>query len=345
MRTLVTGHKGYLGYHVVADLLAAGHGVRGIDADWFRACDFPNYPSDQAVRAIPAITKDIRVLEERDLEGFDAVIHLAGLSNDLLGDLDPELTFEINHKASVRLARQAKSAGVSRMVLASSCSVYGAGGEDMIDENALLRPQTAYARSKLDMETDIASLAGAGFCPVFLRGGTIYGLSPRIRFDLVVNNLTAWATATGRVLLKSDGRAWRPLTHVRDMASAFAAMLEQPLGKIRGQAYNVAITSQNFRIVEIARLIAAHLPECRIEFQRAGNRDTRNYRVSGEKLTRQLGAGWHRFDLEAGVVELLGELARTKIAPDDFEGPRFQRLAHLQKLMEQGKLDRKLFPA
>ncbi|MBC7172328.1 MAG: SDR family oxidoreductase, partial [Polyangiaceae bacterium] len=221
MRVLLTGHKGYIGTVLAPMLEAAGHEVHGLDSDIFERCTFGAPP-----REIPWTRKDIRDVELRDVEGFDAVIHLAGLSNDPLGDLDPALTYEINHHATVRLAELARRAGVHRFLFSSSCSNYGASdGESILDEESELRPVTPYGKAKALAEQDLAALADSRFCPVYLRNATAYGVSPRLRFDLVLNNLVAWAHTTGAVHLKSDGSAWRPLVHIEDISRAFLALL------------------------------------------------------------------------------------------------------------------------
>ena len=340
MRVLVTGHRGYLGTPVCQALAAAGHDVSGLDADFYRKCTFPSGNSGLPA-GYASTMKDIRDVQPDDLEGIDALIHLAGLSNDPLGDFNPGLTVAINHRASVRLAALARDAGISRMLLASSCSVYGASNNSVLDEESELAPVTPYARSKLDMELEIGALASDEFSPVFLRSGTVYGISPRIRFDLVVNNLTAWACATGKVRLKSDGLAWRPIVHVRDVARAFAAVLELPASHVSAKALNVVHSNQNYQIRDIAKHIAAGIEGATISFDANASADTRNYRVSGERLKSMIG-DWNRMTLNKGIEELVSALADNPVPVDDFEGPRYQRLAHLKALIEQGKLDKTL---
>ncbi len=238
MKILVTGHKGYIGAVMVPMLLQEGHTVCGLDCDWFEHSTFGEPPIE-----IPSKKKDLRDVEPSDLDGFDAVIHLAALSNDPLGDLNPGLTYEINHIASVRLAKLAKGSGVKRFLFSSSCSTYGAaGGDALLTEEAELRPVTPYGISKVLVERDLLKLADSSFSPVFLRNATAYGVSPRLRFDLVLNNLVAWASATGRIYIKSDGTPWRPIVHIEDIGLAFIAALAVPTSLISGQAFNIGST-------------------------------------------------------------------------------------------------------
>ena len=247
MRVLVTGHRGYIGAVLVPRLLAAGHDVTGLDVDLYRGCDFGAPP-----RAVTSLDVDVRSVLPEHCEGFDAVIHLAALSNDPLGDMNPELTYDINHRASVRLARAAKEAGVARFLFSSSCSLYGAGGDAPLDETAAFNPVTPYGESKILTEQDVAKLADDDFSPVYLRNATVYGASPRLRADLVVNNLTGYALTTGEVLIKSDGSPWRPLVHVEDVCAAFEALLEAPRDVVHDQAFNVGRNSENYRIRDVA---------------------------------------------------------------------------------------------
>lgn len=335
MKVLVTGHRGYVGSVMVPVLVAAGHAVCGLDADLYERCDFAQ---GGALAAIPERRKDVRDVEASDVEGFDAVIHLAALSNDPLSDLDPELTFEINHRASVRLARLARDAGVRRFLFASSCSNYGAAGADMVDENSPLNPVTAYGVSKMRVEQDVSALANADFCPVFFRPATAYGLSPRLRFDIVLNNLVAWAVTTRRIHLKSDGSPWRPIVHVEDIARAFAAGLAAPEDIVRNEAFNVGRTDQNFRIREIARIVADVVPGCSLEYAKDAGPDTRSYRVSFEKIARTLPGFKPRWDARRGAEQLYGAYVAAGLSLKDFEGPRYQRIAHVKALIAGGAL-------
>ena len=283
MRVLVTGHNGYIGTILVPMLQAHGHEVVGLDTDYFRSCLFTG-----AVPAIEGIAKDIRDVEAGDVAGFDAIIHLAGLSNDPLGDYRPHLTVDINETAAVKLARLAKAAGVSRFLFASSCSNYGAGGADFLDENAAFNPVTPYGVSKVQVEAALSQLADADFSPTYLRASTAYGVSPLLRFDLVINNLTAWAFTTGLVYLKSDGTPWRPVVHVEDIALSYVAALHAPREAIHNEAFNVGTTTENYQIRELAEIVRDVVPNCRIEFAPDAGPDTRCYRVDCNKIARVL---------------------------------------------------------
>jgi nucleoside-diphosphate-sugar epimerase len=298
MKVLVTGHKGYIGTILTPMLITRGHEVIGLDSDLYRHCTFGDDPP-----AVTEIKKDIRDIELADMSGLDSVIHLAGLSNDPLGDLDPDLTYEINHKASVRLAQLAKKADVKRFVFSSSCSTYGAAGEDMINEEAPFNPVTPYGRSKVMAEKDLAGLADADFSPVYLRSATAYGLSPRLRFDLVLNNLVAWAYTTGRIHLKSDGTPWRPIVHIEDISRAFTAVLEAPRDVIHNQAFNVGSNDQNYQIIDIAKSLKNLMPAYEIEFAEGARPDTRCYRVDFSRIAAKLPGFNVKWNAEGGKQE------------------------------------------
>jgi len=334
VRLLVTGHKGYIGTVMVPLLLGAGHEVVGLDSDLFQQCTF--CPGIQDVRELQV---DLRDVQRTHLEGFDAVIHLAALSNDPLGDLNPEITYAINHAASVRLARLAKDAGVPRFLYSSSCSSYGQAGDDLVDETADLHPITAYAISKVRVEQDVATLADDGFSPTFLRNATAYGVSPRLRFDLVLNNLVAWAHAKGRVHIKSDGTPWRPIVHIEDISRAFLAVLTAPREVIHNQALNVGQTEENYRVRELAEIVQEVVPGSRIEYAADGGPDPRCYRVDFGRISRLLPEWKPQWNARRGAEELYAAYRSAGLVLEDCEGPRFKRIDHLKQLLATGRVD------
>ena len=338
MRVLVTGDKGYIGAVLVPMLLHEGHAVEGLDADWFAGSAFGELPAK-----IPSQRKDLRDVEVSDLEGFDAVIHLAALSNDPLGDFDAALTDEINHLASIRLATLAKEAGIARFLFSSSCSTYGAaGGDTLLNEEAPLRPVTAYGVSKVRVEEGLAKLADASFSPTFLRNATAYGVSARLRFDIVLNNLVAWAFTTGRIHIKSDGTPWRPIVHIEDIGRVFIAMLTAPRELIHCQAFNVGVTTENYQIRELAEIVNEIIPGCEIEYAQDGGPDPRCYRVDFNKLARTLPECKLQWTARKGAEELYTAIQQYGLKLDEFEGPRYRRISHIQELLSTGRLDSSL---
>src|SRR5713226_5742213 len=334
MRILVTGHKGYIGA-VLAPLFAAeGHEVVGLDSDLFEQCTF-----GEPLREFPSIRKDLRDVELADLKGFDAVVHLAGLSNDPLGNLNPELTYEINYAASCRLAELAKRAGIQRFLFSSSCSTYGAAGDKILNEEADFNPVTPYGRSKVLVEQDVAKLADAGFSPTFLRNATAYGVSPRLRFDLVLNNLVAWAVTTGRVYIKSDGTPWRPIVHIADITRAFLAVLAAPRELVHNRAFNVGRSEENYQIRDLAEIVKETVPGCRIDYAPDAGPDTRCYRVDFSRIAKTLPKFKPQWDARRGAQELYEAYQRVGLRLEDFEGPRYKRIDHIQQLLAAGRLD------
>lgn len=334
MRILVTGHCGYIGTMLTSVLTAAGHDVVGLDSGLFELCTFGSEPP-----SIPALRKDIRDVRLLDLDGFRAIVHLAGLANDPLGDLNPAITYEINHSASVRLARLAKEIGVPRFIFSSSCSNYGAAGDAIMSEDAELRPVTPYAVSKVLVERDVAALADDAFSPTFLRNATAYGVSPRLRFDLVLNNLVAWAYTTGRVYVKSDGSPWRPIVHIEDISRAVLAVLEAPREAVHNQAINIGRTDENYRIRDLAEIVSQTVPGCRVDYASDGGPDKRSYRVDFSKVSKLLPEFEPRWTARRGAQELFDAYTKIGLKLEEFEGPRYKRIDHVKYLLETGHLD------
>jgi nucleoside-diphosphate-sugar epimerase len=337
MRVLLTGHHGYIGSLLTKMLLQAEHQVTGLDCDFFLQNRFVGELAD-----VPSLRKDLREIELGDLEGYDAVLHLAALSNDPLGDINPQLTYEINFHATTRLARLSKQVGVKRFVFSSSCSMYGAAGSDMLDESAPFHPVTPYAESKVLAERELTNLADSQFSPVFLRNTTAYGVSPFMRFDVVLNNLVAWAHTTGRVRIQSDGTPWRPLIHIEDICRAFLAVLDAPRELIHNQAFNVGITQENYQVRDLADIVKQTVPGCTIEYAADGAPDPRSYRVDFSKIKNTLPGFQPEWSVRRGAEELYAACRDARLTLEDFDGPRFKRITHIRKLLAEGQLDLQL---
>ena len=334
MRVLVTGHDGYLGTILTERLRAYGHEVAGLDTGLFADCVLGPPPTP-----IPTLRTDLRDVDASQLIGFEAVAHLAALCNDPLGNLDPQLTYDINHRATVRLAAAAKAAGVTRFLFSSSCSLYGASGTTALDETAAFAPVTPYGESKILSEQGLLELADDDFSPVCLRNATAYGFSPRLRGDLVVNDLTAHALLTGEVRLLSDGSAWRPLVHADDIAAAFVALLEVPRERVHGKAYNIVQSAENYLIRDVATMVAEVVSGSRVTFAEGAGTDLRNYRVSGDLIAREVPEFRPQWTLRKGVEQLVEAYQRWGLTIEEFTGPRHQRLARIRELQQAGELD------
>ncbi len=339
MRVLVTGHNGYIGAIMLRVLRANGHEVVGQDTFYFEDCTL----GEEEEESVPSIRKDVRDLTVEDLESFDAVVHLAALSNDPLGEVNTDWTYEINHLASVNLAKLAKEAGVRRFLYSSSCSLYGtAGGDEILDENAPFKPLTPYAISKVRSEAGISKLADSGFSPVSLRNATAYGVSPRLRADVVLNNLVCWAHCTGKICIMSDGTPWRPIVHIEDIANAFVAALVAPKEKIHNQAFNVGVNGENYQVRELAEIVRETVVGSEVEYAEGGSPDPRSYRVDFSKLHRALPDYKSKWNARRGAEELYATFQKVGLTLDDFQGQRYIRVKHLSHLLDTGTLDNTL---
>jgi nucleoside-diphosphate-sugar epimerase len=337
MKVLLTGHRGYIGVEMVPALRAAGHEVVGLDTGYYDECDFGSPPDET-----PELKIDMRDVTVEHCRGFDAVIHLGALSNDPLGDLNRELTYDINLRASVNLARAAKEAGVKRYLFSSSCSLYGAGGDSFLDETAAFHPQTAYGESKVRVEQEVSKIADDTFTPVYLRNATAYGVSRRLRADIVVNNLVGHAVTTGKVLLQSDGSPWRPLVHIGDIIHAFNCCLTAPIASVHNQAFNVGRKNENFRIREVAETVAAVVPGSEVTFAPGASADTRDYRVDFTKIETKLPGYQPTWTLRKGVEELYAAYKNHHLSKDEWQGPRYYRLKTIKGLQDRGLIDAEL---
>lgn len=333
-RVLITGHNGYVGSVMAPLMLEAGYEVTGFDTNYYAECTLV----PDAVR-VPAIQKDLRDVAARDLEGFDAIVHLGALSNDPIGNLSAEWTEQINFRASVRLAELAKQAGVPRLLFSSSCIMYGMSEAAVVTEASPLDPKTEYARSKVKAEQAISQLADANFSPVFLRNGTIYGLSPRMRFDTVLNNLVGAAVTTGKITLQSDGKPWRPVAHVEDISRAFLHVLQAPREAIHNQAFNNGENRMNYQVIEMARIVAETVPGGTVECLADPGADQRTYKTDFGKFARAFPDFQFRWTVREGAKELYEACTAMKLTREDFIDRKFTRLKWLRYLMDSGRLD------
>jgi nucleoside-diphosphate-sugar epimerase len=339
MRVLVTGNRGYIGSVLCGELFKEGFEVVGLDANFYNNCNFYklNY-------SIPQITKDVRNITKEETAGFEAVIHLAALSNDPIGELSPQLTQDINCQASINLAKLAKENGVKRFIFSSSCSIYGQSGANFIDESGEPNPLTEYAKSKVKAEEGISKLADNNFSPVFLRNATVYGVSPMLRVDLVLNNLVGWAYTTGKIKIMSDGTPWRPLIHIQDICQAFIVSLKAPKNLVHNEVFNIGKNSENYQIKDIADIIKEVLPESKIEYTGEHGADSRTYKVDFTKAENTLGEYFRpQRNIKQGVKELVGAYKQANFKFEDFQSYKFTRLKKIKMILNTGQFDASLF--
>ena len=332
LRILVTGHNGYIGSILCRLLMDAGHDVVGLDSYLFESCTF-----GMDVPDVASIRKDIRDVTLDDLEGVQAICHLAGISNDPVGDLDPEVTYEINHRASVRLAELGVLIGVERFVFSSSCSIYGSAPGGWVDEESEINPVTPYGHSKIRVENDLSLMASDRFSPVFLRNATAYGVSPRLRADLVLNNMVGYSVTQGRVLMTSDGTPWRPLVHIEDISRAFLAVVEAPREAIHNSVFNVGTTAENYQILDLAAIVERTVPGAQFEMAPSAGPDIRNYRVDCDKIGSVVPNFKPKWTVEAGVRELYEAFKRARLTEDEFLG-HLLRIRHIKSEQDSGRL-------
>ncbi len=338
MKILVTGHHGYIGSVTAPLLAAAGHDVVGLDTMFYEGCDLLPERTE-----VPTLRRDVRDIEPPELEGFDAVVHLAALSNDPLGDFNPELTREINFGGTMRLARAAKAAGARRFVFASSCSMYGAADTGAaVDETAPLMPLTAYAESKVRSEEALQDLADSDFCPVYMRNATAYGVSPRMRIDIVLNNLSGWALTTGRVKILSDGTPWRPLVHIEDISRATLALVEAPDALVANEAFNIGLDAENYQVRDLAQFVHDEVEDCVVEYAGTGDPDARSYRVDFGKFARGFPDAGLSWNAREGAREIVAAYREAGLTLAEFEGDRYIRLKRLRALLASEELDSEL---
>jgi nucleoside-diphosphate-sugar epimerase len=342
LRVLVTGHLGYIGTVLTPLLLRAGHDVVGLDSDLYSGCTFGPL---SRIADVPTIRKDLRDIEISDLKGFDAIAHLAALSNDPLGDIDASCTYEINLRGSIRLAELARTAGVRRFIFSSSCSVYGAAGDDFLDESAAFNPVTPYGESKVGFEQAVRELATDSFSPTFLRNATAYGASPRLRLDLVVNDMVAAAITTGRIVVKSDGTPWRPLVHIEDISRAFLCAIEAPIEAVHNQSFNIGATAENYRVSEVAEMVQAGVPGSVVEYAAGGGPDTRCYRVDFTKAATGLPGFTTQWTVAKGIAQLAQQFREYGFTALDTASDKYVRLRRIRTRLADGTLRDDLRPS